>query len=180
MKTIWLMILPLALLACDAPVNAPVAINPTIESGMVAPGAVQVDPNAVKVAVLGALETIEAEVEMTMRRLEQRADSRADAKAGRDSTQTVTTVALDGSGWPLVGVGVVCIGAVGAWWWYKRKANRAEGWLTDVTTQVKKLPTAQRDLLTGQIDGRVRQEAAFKKWLLARKLKADRPEDASP
>ena len=178
MRTIWLMILPLALLGCDAPVNAPININPTVEAGLVSPGAVQVDPNAVQVAVLSALETVEAQVEMTMRRLEQRAESRADAKAGRDSTQTVTTVALDGSGWPLVGVGVICIGAVGAWWWYKRKAARTEGWLSDVTTQIQKLPAAQRNLLTGQIDGRVRQEAVFKKWLETRNLRADRPKDA--
>ena len=177
MKSIWIIAAVLCLLGCDAPVNAPVTIDPVIESGLVSPGAVRVDPNAVQVAVLSALDTVEAQVEMTMRRLEQRAESRAVAKAGRDSTQTVTTIALDGSGWPLVGVGVICIGAIGAWWWYKRKANLTGGWLKDVTAQVKKMPAAQRDILTSQIDGRVRQEEAFKKWLQAQGLKADRPKN---
>jgi len=160
------------MVGCEAPVNAPVTVEPTIEAGLVSPGAVHVDPNAVQVSLGKVLDTVEAEVEMTLRKIEQRAESRANTRAGRDSRQTVTTVALEGSGWPLVGVGVICLGAMVGWFYYKHKSRRVENWLDDITTQIKRLPPTERKLLTKRIDGRVRKEAIFKKWLKAKGLAA--------
>ena len=188
MKTIWLMIIPLILVACDAPVNvpihAPVSVEPNVqpgavivESGMVAPGAVNIDPNAVKVSVLGALQSAKAELAAVIRNSEQKADGEAYASTGGDSKQSVVTVTLDGSGWPLVGVGVICIGAVAGWLWYRHKAEQTGGWLSDVATQVQTLPAQPKKTLIDQISGRVRDEKRFKEWLSKGGLRADKPKD---
>ena len=187
MKTIWLMIIPMILLGCDAPINAPVTVTPNVqpgavvvESGLVSPGAVRIDPNAVGVEILGALESVDPQLAAIIKNSEQKADGQAYANAQRDSKQNVITVTLDGSGWPLVGVGVICVGAVAGWLWYRRKARLTGGWLEDVATQVQKLPTQPKKNLIDQISGRVRDEEKFKKWLAKSGLRADKSNEDKP
>ena len=185
MKTIWLMIVPIILLGCTTPVNAPVSVEPAVqpgavvvESGLVSPGAVNVDPNAVRVEILKALESVDPQLAAVIRNDEQRADGQAYADTQGDSSQNVVTVILDGSGWPLVGVGVVCVGAVVGWWYYRRRAGMTGGWLADIAAQVQRLPADQKKNIIDRISGRVRNEKRLKDWLRLRGLRADKPKDS--
>lgn len=180
MKMMWLV--PLILLGCDAPVNAPVTISPnvqpgaiTVESGLVSPGAVNVDPNAVKVEILKALESVDPQLAAVIHDSQQKAEGQAYANPGGDSNQNVVTITLDGSGWPLVGIGTICITAMVGWVYYRHKAKLTGGWLADVAAQVKSLPADPRRFLLDNIRGRVKQEPQFKKWLKTKGLKAGKP-----
>ena len=185
MKTIWLMIVPIILLGCTTPVNAPVSVDPVVqpgavvvESGLVSPGAVRVDPNAVRVEVLENVKSVNPQLAAIIRNSDQRADGQAYADTQGDSSQNVVTVSLDGSGWPLVGVGVVCVGAVVGWWYYRRKAGMTSGWLADIASQVQRLPADQKKNIIDRISGRVRDEKRLKSWLTLRGLRADKPKDS--
>jgi len=172
MKLRVLVMAAVLLLGCEAPVNAPVSIKPIIEAGLVSPGAVRVDPNAVQVHIARALDSIEAQVEMTLRKVVQRVEGRAIARSGRDTEQTTTTVALEGSGWPLVAVAVAAVMAVGGIWWLRRKNKKLAGWTEAVTAGIKNLPPVHRTDVLNAIDGEVPDEVGFKRWLNARDLRA--------
>jgi len=169
LMTTW--IVALFLVGCGQPA---VQVTPTVESGVVAPGAVKVDPNAVTVRIADSLERIEGKVTIALKAIQQTAQTTGTSTAGHDATQTQTTVTLDGSGWPLVGVGALAIAAVVGWVYYVRRAKLSEGWLTSVAGQVKAMPKAERDTVLEGLAGNVPDEAKFKAWLDKRQLRADK------
>ena len=172
MKLICPLLLIATLFGCTTPVNAPVNVTPTIEAGLVGPGAVRVDPNAVRVEVARALESVKAEVFVAMKNLTQRVEGKAYATAGRDTDQNVVSVALDGSGWPIVGVAAIGLGLVAGIWYLRNKGKKLEGWTETLAGGIKSLPPAARNPVLDQLNGKFADEVGFKKWLESRDLTA--------
>jgi len=172
MRLICPLLLIATLFGCTTPVNAPVNVNPIVEAGLVGPGAVRVDPNAVQVQIAEALESIKAEVQVTLKNLTQRVEGKAYANSGRDTDQNVVSVALDGSGWPIVGIAAVGMALVAAIWWLRRKGNKLEGWTETLAGGIKSLPPAARNPVLDKLNGKFADEIGFKKWLDKRDLTA--------
>jgi len=164
----WMMLI--FLIGCETGVD--VAVDPNV---VIRPGAVAVDPNINVEPNAVQVHDLLGGISATLADLDQQAKSVLEtAKAGRDQRNTLVTMNLSGSGWPLAACAGLAAAAVAYAWWHRRQRGWMERAAGDVAGAVGRIPASQRKVLLDRLDGSMRHEGRWKRFLRGRGLLVNR------
>ena len=128
------------LIGCETGVD--VAVDPNV---VIRPGAVAVDPNVVVQPGAVQVHDLLGGISATLADLDQRAKSVLEtAQAGRDQRNTLVTMNLSGSGWPLAACAGLAAASVAYAWWHRRQRGWIEQSAGDVAGAVGPARSAGR------------------------------------